>query len=223
MVTIAHASKDEHGVYQGGQAGDQTGFEVCLRSWYNRPWTHVIRFNDSKMANKVAEAMEKAAKNDHIGYDQFQRNTLLTHARKVGYDPGRVTVDCETDCSALVSVACMYAGVKESVLYVSGNSSTTRSIRQRLSSTGLVKIFTDAEYTARTDHLRRGDILLCEGHHVAVVTGNTAAHKKTIDEVVVDVLAGKYGDGNLRKARLTAEGYDPAVIQAEVNKRIKGE
>ena len=33
MIRLAHASIDENGKVSGGAAGDQTGKEVCIRSW----------------------------------------------------------------------------------------------------------------------------------------------------------------------------------------------
>ena len=42
--TIAHASINEHGGTTGGQSGDQTGREICLRSYYNYPWNAVLRY-----------------------------------------------------------------------------------------------------------------------------------------------------------------------------------
>ena len=169
MIKIAHASIDENGHAKNGKAGDQTGKEVCIRSWYSKPWSCVIRFTDKEMADKVAECMEKAAANNMIGYDQNQRNTLLNKARKYNYDVSKVNEPCETDCSALVSVACMYAGIPESTLTLNGNCATTRTLRQILKSTGEVDIYTTALYTSREEKLRRGDILLKEGAHVAVV------------------------------------------------------
>ena len=131
---IAHASIDEHNRVSGGKAGDQTGKEVCVRSWYSKPWGCVIRFQDARMAEKVAQAMEMAAANNRIGYNQNQRNTLLKEARKHNYDISKVAVPCETDCSALVSVACMYAGVPESALTLMGNCAHTRNLKQMLKS-----------------------------------------------------------------------------------------
>ncbi|MDT3387675.1 MAG: peptidoglycan-binding protein [Bacteroidota bacterium] len=121
------------------------------------------------MAEKVAQCMENACKNNNIGYDQLQRNTLLAQARKYNYDVSKVNTPCETDCSALVSVACMYAGVPESVLTLSGNCATTRTLQAVLKATGDVQIFTTPLYTANTTRLKRGDILLKAGHHVVVV------------------------------------------------------
>lgn len=169
MTKIAHASIDENGKTAGGVAGDQTGKEVCIRAWYSKPWNCVIRFRDPAQGLKVAECMRKAADNPRIGYDQTQRNTLLAYARNVGYDPSKVTTPCEADCSSLVTLACIYAGVKESSLVQGGNSATTRTLRGLLSAAGAVEVFTGKEYTAEAERLKTGDILLSEGHHVAVV------------------------------------------------------
>ncbi len=169
MAIIAHASIDETGKIKNGIAGDQTGKEVCKRSWYNKPWSCVIRFTDPEKRERIAWCMEKAAENDHIGYDQNQRNTLLTQARKFNYDVSKVVEDCETDCSALVSVACMYAGIPESFLTLHGNCATTRTLKSILMAVGGVEIYTSTIYTSKSDRLKRGDILLKEGSHVAVV------------------------------------------------------
>lgn len=171
-IKIAHASISENGSVKNGVAGDQTGKEVCIRTWYNKPWQYVIRFKDSNMREKVAVAMERACNNNNIGYDQLQRNTLLTKARSVGYDPSNVTTKCETDCSALVTLACIYAGIPESSLFISGNSATTTTLRSRLIKTGKVEVFNSSKYTLSDNYLLRGDILLREGSHVVVAIEN---------------------------------------------------
>lgn len=179
MVKIAHASINENGKISGGKAGDQTGKEVCIRSWYNKPWNVVIRFKSLDMRQKVADCMIRAANNPRVGYDQPDRNSLLRYARKVGYDPYKVTALCGTDCSAVVTVACIYAGVPESALVVNGNSATTSTLRNRLEATGKVETFTGKDYTAKTENLLVGDILLSEGHHVAVVVEIERSGMKT--------------------------------------------
>lgn len=219
-VMIAHASIDERGKISGGQAGDQTGREVCIRAWYNKPWGCVIRFKDPVMAEKVAACMEWAADNMYIGYDQNQRNTLLTKARKYNYDVSKVKEPCETDCSALVSVACMYAGIPESALTLHGNCAHTRNLRQMLKATGEVEIFSTIPYVARTDKLKRGDILLKEGSHVAVVVNTEEPENKSLDEIAREVIAGKWGAGAVRMNRLRAAGYNPQMVQARVNELL---
>lgn len=41
---LVHASINENGEITGGQTGDQTGKEICTRSYYNHPWDHVLRY-----------------------------------------------------------------------------------------------------------------------------------------------------------------------------------
>lgn len=217
-VKIAHASIGENNTVAGGKAGDQTGKEVCIRSWYNKPWSFLLRFKDADMAEKVARCMEMAAKNDHIGYDQSQRNTLLNQARKYNYDVSKVTTNCETDCSALVSVACMYAGIPESKMTLNGNCATTRTLRPILKSTGEVDIYTTAPYLSKTDKLKRGDILLKEGSHVVVVV---ETDKKSIDTIAREVIAGKWGIGETRKKKLTEAGFNYEEVQTKVNALLK--
>ena len=223
MVSICHASIDENGKAKGGKAGDQTGREVCIRTWYSKPWNCVIRFHDPDMREKVAIAMENAARNDKIGYDQNQRNTLLNAVRRLGYDPKNATSPVETDCSALVTVACIYAGIAESALVKGGNCATTSTLKSRLKATGEVTIFTAKEYTKDTDKLLRGDILLAEGHHVAVVvSGNLIdTSDRSLDDVAMAVIRGEYGTGSARRAKLTEEGWNYALVQAKVNEMLK--
>ena len=111
-VLIGSARIDERGRISGGSAGDQTGSEVATQNWYlhSKGW-RVLRAIDASQRRKIAAAMRAACKNDNIGYDQGQRNTLYSLAAKVDFDPSKVTAKCETDCSALVRVCCAYAGI----------------------------------------------------------------------------------------------------------------
>lgn len=49
-----------------------------------------------------------------------------------------------------------------------------------------------------------------------------AQNVKSLDEVAREVLAGKWGNGTDRKARLIAAGYDYAAVQAKVNEIATG-
>lgn len=44
------------------------------------------------------------------------------------------------------------------------------------------------------------------------------SQKKTVSELAQEVLDGKWGNGQERKEKLTAAGYDYSAVQAEVNK-----
>ena len=219
-VMIAEAVHDERGRYSAGKAGDQSGDEVRIRKWYNRPWNYVLRWMDPNMAKKFAYAMKAAANNSKIGYDQGQRNTLLTSVRKYAYDTAKAET-CECDCSSLVSVAAMYAGIPERLLFKSGNCSTTANLRSRLIGTGALKSYNSKSFVSSFSNLIVGDILLYEGHHVAaVIESNTEATGVTVTEIAQQVIRGLWGSGEERKKRLKAAGHDPDKVQAEVNRLL---
>lgn len=48
----------------------------------------------------------------------------------------------------------------------------------------------------------------------------TGGGRKSNSEVAAEVIAGKWGNGQDRRARLERAGYNYADIQAEVNKRL---
>lgn len=45
---------------------------------------------------------------------------------------------------------------------------------------------------------------------------------KTVDQLVAEVLGGRYGDHDAARNRLTEEGYDASAVLAGVNQRIAG-
>lgn len=50
--------------------------------------------------------------------------------------------------------------------------------------------------------------------------GGATAAKKSVDEVAREVIAGKWGNGQDRKNRLTAAGYDYSAVQKRVNQLL---
>ena len=50
---------------------------------------------------------------------------------------------------------------------------------------------------------------------------NAPEERKTLDEVAKEVIAGKWGNGAVRKQRLRAAGYNPSIVQAKVNDLLK--
>lgn len=50
---------------------------------------------------------------------------------------------------------------------------------------------------------------------------NTTSSQKSNEEIANEVIAGKWGNGADRKAKLQAAGYDFSAIQAIVNKKLK--
>ena len=166
MIKIGQASRDERGRYSGGIAGDQDGREVLIREWYNRPWNKVLRAKNPSIAEKIATAMEKACKNDYIGYDQNQRTTLYSICKANGWKIEDVKTPCETDCSALVAVCVNTVGIRVSGDIYTGNEANA------LLRTGEFELLTAPKYLLSDEYLRRGDILLYEFHHTAIALEN---------------------------------------------------
>ena len=166
---ISNCGHDERGKYSGGQAGDQKGNEWAVIPWYNRPWNYVLRHPDGAVRKKIVELARKAANNDMIGYDQGDRYSFWQQLEAVGYDPSKITVPCESDCSAGV------AAVVKAVGYLMGKTKLqgvsiycyTGNLRAALKTAGF-EVLTASKYLASDKYLQAGDVLLYEGHHTAI-------------------------------------------------------
>lgn len=52
--------------------------------------------------------------------------------------------------------------------------------------------------------------------------GNNEESKKSVEDIAKEVIAGKWGNGQDRKDRLTNAGYNYSEVQAKVNELLKG-
>ena len=167
---ISNSGHDENGVghYHGGKAGDQTGQEWELKAWYNRPWTCVLRWPDIAVGLKIAQLGIAAALNNKIGYDQYQRKTYWTQLEAAGYDPSKITVACEEDCTAGVTANCKAVGYLMGIKALQGLPVSVYSgnMKSTFVKAGF-KALTDSKYLTSAKNLLPGDILLYEGHHAA--------------------------------------------------------
>ena len=168
-VKIGSARIDENGNAKGGKAGDQTGREVSTQSWYKhaKGW-RVFRAKNPAVADKIAQDMQWACDNRHIGYDQGQRLSLYDVAKPLGFNCKLVKTKCETDCSALVRVCCAYAGI-------SLPNFRTPTEPAALLDSGAFEELKGSKYTDTDKYLRRGDILVTrsQGHTVVVLTNGS--------------------------------------------------
>ena len=165
---ISNCGHDERGKYSGGTAGDQAGEEWKIINWYNRPWNVVLRYPDQRVQNDLAYLGRAAAQNDKIGYDQNQRTTYWTQLQKAGYDPAKITVKCEADCSSGVAANVKAAGYRLGISALQNVSKDcyTGNLRAALKKAGFQE-YTDSKYLTSDQYLLPGDILLYEGHHTA--------------------------------------------------------
>lgn len=196
---IANCGHDERGAYKNGSSGDQTGEEWQIRSWYSRPWTHVIRHPDRSVGDTIAEVAIQGAQNDCIGYDQNQRYTFWDELKNVGYWPKNIKNKCETDCSASTAACVKATGYIRGIQALKDVSSDCYSgnIRHALEYAGF-QILTDAKYLNSDSYLYNGDILLCENHHVAICVSDGS--KVTRIKEDNSVKFGSISGVDLRKA-----------------------
>lgn len=177
---ISNSGSDERGAIKGGQAGDQTGNEWVIRSWYNRPWNCVLRHPNATVRDKIAELGEKAARNNKIGYDQNERYTYWNQLQEVGYDPSKITVACESDCSAGVIANTRATGYLLAITALQNITATyTGNMRSIFKAAGFT-VLTDSKYLVSDAYLLRGDILLNDAAHTA--TNLTNGSKATSSE-----------------------------------------
>ena len=216
-VKIGHASIDELGNAIGGAAGDQNAKEVCTRSWYSNGWNVLLRPVSASLAEKSARACEAACANPCIGYDQGGRNTLYASAKACGFELSKITSFCECDCSSLMHVCAIAGGAK---LAYGGNGYTTRTMAAAFVKSGDYQRLTDSKYLILDKHLRRGDILVNEGSHTAMVL-DTGVKIQTVRQYVVGISLPILTKGDRSDAvkamqqLLVAKGYDLPICGAD--------
>ncbi len=170
---ISNCGHDENGKYSGGKAGDQTGTEYAVQAWYNRPWNVVLRYPDAAVGADIATVASAAAQNELVGYDQGQRGTYWNHLKASNYDPAKITIACEGDCSSTTAANVKAVGYRKGIAALQNVNSgcTTSNLRLALKEAGF-KELTDSKYLTSDKYLQKGDILLYEKHHTAINVSN---------------------------------------------------
>ena len=143
------------------------------------------------MAESLASAMEAACKNDHISYSSSNKTSLFNEAKKVNFDLNKITNDCTSDNVALIAVCANAAG-----LPVSANM-TIGTEEKLLTRTAAFIILTGKEYLNSSQYLKRGDILLADGHTAIVLSNGdkiknnnvNANNNKLLNEIIGTAIA----------------------------------
>lgn len=179
---ISNSGSDENKGTHGGKAGDQTGKEWQLRSWYSRPWTCVLRHPDPTVRQMIAEYGIDAALNNLIGYDQYQRYTYWAQLQNYSYKPAAIKTACEADCTAGVTGNVKAVGHVLGMPELENIAKDTRSgnMRSRFKAAGF-QVLTEAKYLTGYNYLLPGDILLYDNHHAAtnITKGKYAVEPST--------------------------------------------
>lgn len=176
-MSISNCGHDENNKYNGGKAGDQTGGEWKVINWYNRPWKCVLRHPDARVRKMIADMARAAAKNNLVGYDQSQRYTFWEHLKASSYDPAKITVKCEADCSSGVAAIVKGAGYRLGIQKLKDVSIYlyTGNMRAGFKAAGF-EVLTASKYLTSDAYLLEGDIILNDSAHVAtnLTTGSKA-------------------------------------------------
>ena len=94
---IVHASLNENGGIKNGQSGDQTGKEICIRSYYNHKnsWTYHLRYNSSTPATQEALICDISHHNLILDWLDLSREVegVIVRAGYRGYQNGNITED----------------------------------------------------------------------------------------------------------------------------------
>lgn len=181
-IKIGQASADENRKASGGAAGDQTGGEVHIRTWYSSPWDTVLRPKTAELAEKSAAACEAACANSKIGYDQGSRNTLYLYAKLVDFDLAKITDKCECDCSSLMHVCAIAGGANLPYGY---NGFWTGNMVDGIMASGQYEKLTEPKYLTSDAFLKRGDILVNTTSHTAMALENGAGERESEEMVQV--------------------------------------
>ena len=175
-VRMGHASISENNS-ANGTAGDTTKKEVCERKWYNKPWDYIAIYPDAAVRERMALAVEAGCANDKIGYSQSGRNTLNAQAKAVSYDLSKITINCNTDCSAFMNV-CAVASGSPDVSYGT-NGWTTSNMKSKLQKAGY-KIVDDPFLVSDAKYCVRGAIYVKASAHTACGLDNGTEYAKTL-------------------------------------------
>ena len=123
---IVHASQNEFGGATGGKTGDQTGKEICTRSFYTPSygWTYHLRY---KAEQAVSQPKEIRARYGAQSFDKAKAGVYRTTDRLNLRDGGSTSRDVLTTLPKGTEIRC-YGYYTGSFLYVSAVIGSTTYI-----------------------------------------------------------------------------------------------
>lgn len=228
MIRIAQASSSETfskygkapnqrrtGASRTKPEGNLDG-ELNVVNWYGG-WEAVYRPIDGEVAEKIAIFAYRAVSNgNYIGYS-WSGNTQLFDALKAkgSTDPMDVDTLVNCDCATLAGAAVYYAGIHDDGL----RAMLTWKEDEILMRTNAFLKLTDKEMLANGKGIRRGDILLKEGHTAICLDSDPIVsesmfyfQKYSFNGVLIS--AGTPGTRAVQRSRSVArKGYRPVTVR----------
>ena len=147
-------------------------------------------------------------------------------------DQRAITIECASDTThpyamndnvyatliTLCTDICRRNGKKKLLWFAEKNKSLAYSPKQDEMVLTVHRGFTNKSCPGDWLYSRLGDVAAKVTANLSSTTSTTTpSTSKTTEEVAQEVIAGKWGNGEERKQRLTAAGYNYSLIQAKVN------
>lgn len=182
IVQASITENNDDGWNRKAKAGDQTGREVFIRSWYPYDWDGIIHCLDASVSKRAVDIAIKLANSNLVGYDQSERNTLYQALKNNNWDVDKYIKSgkrTETDCSAFV-YACYCCVVP--ALRSDSNAPTVPQLKSRFTKIDSFKWYTAKRFRTKDTDLRAGDILVNTDAHtvMAIDTGSTYGGTETV-------------------------------------------
>lgn len=179
MIRIAEAYSDENGKARGGEPGDQTGQEIKIREWYERPggWSVYIECTEPDLAEAAAFNMELIAETEAFGYDQDNRWNGYREIIEGGSIDEALPGDF--DCSSLCLAAYILAGAD-----IKPFEGYTGNMERILLETGLFKSYRDDAHLTSPRLAKIGGMYLEPGKHVMMVLDEPINEADQYDEPI---------------------------------------
>ena len=168
VTIIGEARCNEKGTLSGGKAGDQTGKEVGMGSWYSGGWLYMFRAKDASIRTKLAQAMIDTCNNSCSGYniDVPARYAAWDNAEANGHQIAKISKKGDTTCSQAVSMCMRAVGIPKQYAPRFMDIATMTKV---MTNSPYFTTFTSSKHTKGTSKLHAGDILLSSHHTVIVV------------------------------------------------------
>lgn len=128
---LVQASIDENGQIWGTKTGDQTGYEIFTRSYYNYPWDCVLRFPEAKATTTTTtKKPTTTAKTTTKTHTVVKGETVSSIAKKYG-----VTVSDIVSANKLTNPNLIKVGQKLTIPAVKSSSAYAKGTKVTLKNT----------------------------------------------------------------------------------------
>ena len=226
LVELSIATFKENGIKEAVYTGDKTG-NIHLHKWYastNCPGPYVEKIMP-ELARRINEGL--GFKED-VPTTKPPKKSITDIAKEVnkglwgnGSDRVKRLTDAGYDYKLVQAEVNRLLGITKPVTPKPTPPKPTKKTTQEIAREVLDGKWGNGVDRRNKLHNAGYNFTEVQAEVNKILGGNVSKpRKKTNYEIAREVIAGKWGNGKERKKRLTAAGYNAAIIQAEVNKLV---